>query len=483
MKVYVDESEAGMGKTHHAIDRITRNCRKVVLITERKVSFAELEQAIRTSASRHGTSPRIRHINSDNDNRGLSVANEIEMAPARYSECPHVIIIATHAALMRCDFSGFAGWEIVIDEVPAFLDFEGKDTHLDRAYFDHHYVLEQVEQEWHTVTLTDEGRLLSVADVRADQSHAHLAVFHARVMEASRPDAKRYVLCNLRGWAQMASRKVRWCWASVFSLKQLEAFDRVELLGNRFRGNVGSMLAQRLDGTDVEWETLPPLSQTRSFVHRHVEINYFTDRPAARSLFEKPEGQRALKEIGDYLRGVLPAGSAIWTANETAGRGIQSPKELITLPGNDYLKPKQAGTNRYQTLSHAAIIYSAKPCPNLIGLLKVFGIEPEEWTRSIEHEAILQFVTRTSVRDPNNATTVRLWVFDSGQAQYLKDYFDGLAHVTATILCADLDLNLAPKSGGGRPVVVRSPVEEAAHKAALRAKDAARKRKERKKAA
>jgi len=301
-------------------------------------------------------------------------------------------------------------------------------------------------------------------------------VFHARVMEADRPGAKRHVLCNLSSWAQMSSRKVRWCWGSVFSLKELEAFDRVELLGNRFRKNVGSMLAQCLDGDDVEWETLPPLSQTRPFVHRDVEITYFAERPAARSLFETPDGQRALKEIGDHLRGVLPAGNAIWTANETTGRGLPSPKELISLPASDYLKPKQAGTNRYQSVSHAAMIYTAKPCPNLRGLLIAFGIEPEAWTQSVEYEAILQFVTRTSVRDPGNATTVRLWVFDSGQAQYLKEYFDGLAHVTATVSCAGLPLRIAPKSGGGRPAVFRSPVEQAAHEADRRAKDAARKR-------
>jgi hypothetical protein len=483
MEVYVDESEAGMGKTHRAIGRITRNNRKVVFITERKQSFSELEHDIRVSASMHGTSPFIGQIHSDNDNRGLSVAKEIERAPDLYAGCSHVVLIATHAALMRCDFAGFAGWEIIIDEVPAFLDFEEKDTHLDRDYFERFYRLIPVAPEWHAVELSQEGQSLSVADVRADQSHTHLSVFHARVMEASRPGAKRHVLCNLSRWADMSDRKVRWCWASVFSLRQLEAFNRVELLGNRFRQNVGSKLAQALDGDEVEWETLPPLSATRHFVHRNVEISYFTERPAARSLFETADGQRALAAIGGYLRGVLPAGNSIWTANETSDRRLPSPKELISLLASDYLKPKQAGTNRYKAISHAAAIYTAKPCPNLRGLLIAFGIDPDEWTRSTEYEAILQFVTRTSVRDPHNATTVRLWVFDSGQAQYLKDYFDGLAHVTATISCADLDLNLAPKSGGGRPAVVRSPAQQAAHEAERRSIDAARKRKDRKKAA
>ena len=472
-----------MGKTHRAIGRITRNNCKVVFITERKQSFSELDHSIRTSASKHGTRPYIGHIHSDNDNRGLSVAKEIERAPDLYAGCSHVVLIATHAALMRCDFGGFAGWEIVIDEVPAFLDFEEKDTHLDRDYFERFYVLTSVSPEWHSVKLSEEGLSLSVADVCADQSHKHLSVFHARVMEASRPGAKRHVLCNLSRWAEMSDRKVRWCWASVFSLRQLEAFDRVELLGNRFRENVGSKLAQTLDGDGVEWETLPSLATTRPFVHRNVEISYFTERPAARSLFETPDGQRALKLIGGHLRSILPAGNSIWTANETCAQRMQSPKELLSLHANDFLKPKQAGTNRYQTITNAAAIYTAKPCPNLRGLLIAFGIDSDEWTRSIEYEAILQFVTRTSVRDPNNATTVRFWVFDRGQAEYLKEYFDRLSHVTATLSCVNLNLNIAPKSGGGRPAVVRSPSEQADYEERRRKKDAARKREERKKAA
>ena len=131
MKVYVDESQAGMGKTFRAIDRITREPCKVLLITERKSSFDELAQVIRTAASRNGTKPFVRHIHSDNDNRGMSVRKEIEVVPERHAHAPHTILIATHAALMRSDFSGFAGWEIVIDEVPAFLDFEEKDILID----------------------------------------------------------------------------------------------------------------------------------------------------------------------------------------------------------------------------------------------------------------------------------------------------------------------------------------------------------------
>jgi hypothetical protein len=449
---------------------------RVVLITERKESFDELDKVIRDAARRLGTRPVIRHVHGDMENRGNSVTKEIEELPCRHADCDHIIVIATHAALLRSDFSGFAGWRIIIDEVPGFLDFEEKLTHLDAAYFARYYHLEPVSDQWCAVTLTDAGHDLSVADVRADQSHSHLGVFHARVSEASRVGAMRHVLCNLPDWAAMTNRKVKWCWASVFSLRQLEAFERIELLGNRFRSDIGSKLTQFFDGDGVEWVALPPLGLVRHFSHRQVEINFFSERPAARSWFEAADGQRVLAEIGKYLLGVLPKNNSIWTTNGTSSHQCPPPKQLLGLSEADYLTPKQAGTNRFQAISHAAVIYAAKPCPNLRGLLIALDIDPDMWTRSVEFEAILQFVTRTSIRDPNNATPVRLWVFDGAQALYLKEYFDGLPHVTSTVSKVALPLDIRAKQSGGRPAISRTPVEQAVWDAERRRKDAERKR-------
>lgn len=107
---------------------------------------------------------------------------------------------------------------------------------------------------WCSATATAAGAALSVGDVIDDQSHVHLAVFHRRVLEASRQGAHRIVLVNLPSWDKMADRKLKWCWASAFSLRELEPFDSVTLLGNRFRADVGSLISQRLSQDDIEWE-------------------------------------------------------------------------------------------------------------------------------------------------------------------------------------------------------------------------------------
>lgn len=285
MKIYYDESPAGAGKTERAIRGIARTPVKAIFVTERKESFAELTSRINTISNEMGTRPVIAHIHGDMENLGCSVSNAVGEVPHRFAHLDHVIVIITHAALLTSTFTGFAGWRIIIDEVPAFLDFEEKTTHLDAAYFERHYRLKHVHGDWHMVTATASGLAISAADVRADRSHGHLSVFHARVLDAARPNANRYVLCNLPNWAAMEERKVKWCWASTFSLRDLAAFERIELLGNRFRSDIGSMLTQFFDSEDVEWEQLPMLMGTRQFVKRRVHIHYFTDRPAAKSLF------------------------------------------------------------------------------------------------------------------------------------------------------------------------------------------------------
>lgn len=480
MKIYYDESYAGAGKTERAINSIVRQKCKVLFITERIESFAELEARIRKRAAELATAPIVDQVYSSHAQRLGSVSRQIEALPYRHRFCDHVIVIATHAAMLRSDFSEFGGWHIVVDEVPGLLDFEEKCTHLDAAFFQTYYDLEQAKDGWCFVKPTPAGSALSVASVLADQSHEHLAVFHRRVLEASSGGSHRCVLVNLPSWDAMCDEKVQWCWASAFSLKELEPFASITLLGNRFRSDVGSLISQRLSLGDIEWEALPPVK--RAFQFRPVHISYFSEtRAASRYLFESEAGQVMLREIGERLARELGGTQHIWTANSIAKNraGAQPTKALLEEAGlkqGDYLSPRQAGTNRHMRVSHAAAIYSAKASPNLVSLLDVLGIDRRAWERSIEHETILQFVTRTSVRDHDNCSPVHLWVFDREQALYLKDYFDHLGFACATMSLVPNGPKIPEAQRSGPKRMVRTPEEHARYVADKRARDAARKR-------
>lgn len=482
MKVFIDESHAGAGKTREAIKRIVSVPCKTLFITERKSAFSELEQRFRDAARKANSAPIIRHIHGDN-HEGRGVVKRIAELPADYRLHGHVVVIATHEALLRSDFSGFAGWQIVIDEVPRFLDFEEKHTPLDIAFFQRYYNLTPMLGNWSTVEPTAAGRALTAKDVRDDDSHSHLDLFHARVLEADQPDGTRLVMCNLPNWSAMKGKKVKWCWASTFSLRALAAFDRVELLGNRFSEDIGTQITSFIDGDSVEWEALPPPPIGGDApAARSVTINFFSDRPSSKSWFGQCGGQAVLREIGDHLATTLPQ-NAIWTANENGNWGKPAPRTLLALDDDAFVKPKQAGTNQFRKLHHAAMIYAAKPCENLRSLLRLFKIDPLLWTRSVEFETILQFATRTSVRDPDSAAPVSLWVFDREQALYLKAYFDAQPHIMASMVHVPLAIAIPPKSKGGRPRAFRTPEQEAARQAERRKRDAARKRRNRRRKA
>lgn len=486
MKIYYDESPAGQGKTERAIKCITSRKCKVLFFTERIKSFKELKPWMHAEAARQGTAPHIETIRSDDQDRVGAVSRQIEALPDRFRLHSHVIVIATHAAMLRSDFFDFSDWETIVDEVPPFLDFEEKRTHLDSAFFEEHYMLEHFEDDWSAVKANDRGLALSPSDIRTDQSHDHLAVFHRRVIEASQPDARRFVLCNLPDWVSMKNREVQWSWASVFSLWELAPFNRVTLLGNRFRADIGARISEALNLNGIDWEELPSLKGKRQFQARRVHINYFSeDRKASRHLFETEAGQAMLAEIGLRLARELNGHAHIWTANNSVNRhkfGHLAAKVVLENAGMDpdsYLTPKQAGTNQHKAASHAAIIYSAKASPSRASLLKLLKIERQAWERSIEHETILQFVTRTSIRDADNCSPVHLWVFDRAQALYLKDYFDRLDYVSANLTLVEDGPSIPVAERRGPKQKVRSPEEQVQYEIDRKARDAARKRKAR----
>lgn len=252
----------------------------------------------------------------------------------------------------------------------------------------------------------------------------------------------------------MKGKPTQWCWASIFPLCELKAFNRVEFLGNCFQQDVASTLAKIVQD-DVEWVPLPKPIKDRFFKNRKVEIGYFSDcRPASRSMFQTNAGQDMLREIGRYLATITKPEKLIWTANE---RHVKP--ALIDLDGI-YLTPKQAGTNRYSKMTEAAAFYAAKSSPNVQSFLKLFGVDSEQWARSTEYEVIQQFVTRTSIREPDSDETVRFWVFDKFQAEFLKDHFDKLPYLITSICKEPLELAIPQRQRSGPKAVVRTPEEE-----------------------
>jgi hypothetical protein len=240
----------------------------------------------------------------------------------------------------------------------------------------------------------------------------------------------------------MESGNVKWTWWSLFSLRQLEAFDSILILANGFMGSVGAKMLQAWDD-DIVWNVRCS-NGTRELVHRKVAIRYFSYRRSSLNFFESPTGQAHLASIGDHIRSNVDAARFIWSANDKA-------RDALALPQASYLTPRQAGTDRFMHCTEAAMIYAAKPNQNVRAVLRAFGIDPACWVSTNEYETVLQFVTRTSLRDVASAAPVTIYVYDRDQADYLMEFLDRQPHVTAECEFIDLNLQYPERSKGGRP--------------------------------
>lgn len=454
--VHVDESAVGVGKTERAILRALHLPARWLFAVERLDSVDELAARMAAHAGA-GVEPRIVKIKSHPAQRGFSVRQEVEALPTRY-ENGHVIALCTHEALLMSDLADFHGWHLVIDEVPNALLTQEVQSKLDLAFFATHYALTRVNDGWSKVTLTDQGRAITGSDLYQDDSHRHLRLFHQRVARST--DSTRAVLCNLHSWDGMEHGDVKWVWWSLFSVRELEPFAAIHFLGNGFMAAVSTKMMQAWD-QDVEWR-VTSTSGSREVVPRRVSVRYFSgDRPAAKSFFVSEKGRQALAAIGNYIAARVPHDSFIWSSNEVADIPL-----LSSLPASRYLKPKQAGTGKWMHCTDAAIIYAAKPNPNIRSVLDAIGVSHADWVQTTEFETVLQFVTRTSIRDVGSAAHATVYVFDRWQAQYLMTFFTSQAHIDADIEWIDLGLTFEQEKPGPKARVL-SP-EEAEQKIAAR---------------
>ena len=454
--IHVDESAVGIGKTENAMQRSLRVPARWLFAVERRDAVVELANRFRASPTKPND-VKIVSIISNQSVRGLSVRQEVEALPDRYAN-GHVIVICTHEALLMSDLSGFAQWHLVIDEVPRFLITQEIQSKLDHAFFSANYELAPIDEKWSVVLLTDAGRRISGSDLFQDDSHRHLRLFHQRV---SRSDARdRPVICNLRHWEEMRQPNVKWVWWSVFSLRQLEPFASVRCLGNGFMSAISTKIMRAWE-PEVIWQPHTARS-TRPLTSRRVSVRYFSqDRPASKSFFESDKGQAALRAIAQNVAETAPADRLIWSSNDLV-KGILSEH----LPTSAYATPKQAGTCRWMDRTHAAMIYAAKPNPSIRAILSAIGVDHHAWVESTEYETVLQFVTRTSIREASSGEHATVFVFDRWQAEYLMAYFRTQDHINAESKWIDLGLDFAPVPCGRKPQHVSA--EEAGRKAAAR---------------
>lgn len=443
--VNFDDSPTGSGKTARIIRRLARKPVRAIYCSERIVTATEIQVAIDREARRCGTTPIFRIINSEHG----CVSTQIKRVQDETALFRHVIVFITHAALDN-DFSQFTNWSIIIDEIPKLVDYKTLTTKLTLDHYRRAYHLEPIHTEWSKVSLTEYGRSLSVADVASDTnlkgSETHK--FHAHIL-ASHISRKTVVVRGI-DWDTVG--KEEWFWTSFNSMRNLAAFNDVTILANRCLESCQIQMIRKADekfseagDLPVVWKRVAGIRTTKPRTKsRKVTIRYYSEEYLSKTYLESNDGNAALQKIGIDLSA---RGDLIWSANNYSANGSAPSEILAKYINNGYIKPRQAGTNKYRLYHEAAIIFAGNPSKQIEGLLAFLEIDKQSWQASVEHETILQFLTRTSIRDADSSADVTFTVFDKDDADYAAEYLRGLGHVVSVIF-VNLGIVIRRKKAG-----------------------------------
>ncbi len=451
----------GAGKSYAAANRMINCPGRYLVVRDRVEAIQEYATLLSNLAFEAGVTVPLATITNK---RGASVRLQVEEVPETYNVLNHVIVLITHKAMMMCDFTEFQGWSIVIDETPVVLDRQDLQTSQSTEFFARNYALEPIHKSWASVTLSREGWETTPADLERDDCFRLLRIFHERVTAATalpedsdqrmtrrahqHEPSRRAVVGNLLDWSDMSDGR-RWTWWSLWSPHQLDAFDSVEFMANGFDQSLTFQMLRNLN-PNIVWEEVK-LTGGRKFAHRTVRIEYFADQHvASQTMFDSDEGKANLKAIANHLRNR----NQIWMAND------RHAVDMVGM-GGVKLTPLQAGSNQFAGYHNAAAIYCAKPSAETRAVMNLLGVEADVWTHSNEFEPILQFMARTSVRDPQSTETVTLTVYDRDQADYLGRYFRDQPHCDVEVERVELPMTDVVRERGRRPMDLSAAEAEA----------------------
>ena len=459
-----DARPAGCGKTHAECDFLLKNAGLYLVAAERIDAVRELHAMLIEIGSTTHTRAHIVEICSAGVKSGKpSVKTEIEALPHAY-QSGHVIAIICHAGLLDADLSGFGNWSLIIDETPSVFESRQVSSGLTWRWLSEHFRIVPGD-DLNMIALAENATAKS-AELHRDSMANAVATLHRRA-GSDRFDVFTDVDC----WDAL-SDDPSWRWSSLWSPTALLAFDRVKVLANAFDRSL-TFQAFHARHPELSWQR-DERPTDRAFAHRSMVICYFARaHRASRGLFDKPKGQQHLRAITDWIRHEVATGDHIWTCNAPE-------KSLLKrLPGQ-YLTPRQAGSNKYQSIDAVTVLYSAKPNPAECQVLASLGIDTNSATETREYETAYQFVGRSSVRDARSSRPVRVFVYDLKQATYLAEMFGSAGYVDVELRPTNLGfLDWTYDGRAGRPAHKRSAEEQAEKEERVRTSNRERQRRRR----
>ena len=448
MRIYYDDRACGAGKSYDERAAIVAKEGLYIWAVGERQMMNEAYSKLRAQAADAGKIVTLRAIYSaggdfdfdpDLGEPAANVRVEVEGLANTYTR-GHVIVIMTHEALKAADLTNFEGlgWSLVIDEVISVWDQMEMETTTLLGWLKDHYALTKTEDDglYQITSTTDE----TTRDLARDSGAKAYATFHQRVT-----GDRSKVITDLEKWDDLVENR-KWTWWSLFDPSCLAVFDRTTMLANDLTHSV-TYETMRARYPQTEWVNLNrPTTQT--YAQRKVVVHYYAvAHEARRSIFKTTQGKAFLKAVAadiDKRVGVQPH---IWMCND-------KDRQFLKAIAGTKLSPKQSGIDRFgDDYHHASMIYVAKPKPTEQTVMEALGVSREAIIATREHEVLVQFATRTSLRRSHSTETVHLTVYDEVQARKLE------AYLIRTSYC-DVELRLHRLNVGGVELADWVKVEE-----------------------
>ncbi|MHB2165862.1 hypothetical protein [Alsobacter sp. R-9] len=381
---------------------------KYVLASPRIDLTNERHVELLADAKRLSTKPKIVCIHGQSSG-GRPVLEQIADAWLTYHADSHVILLITHEGLMGADLSGFAGWEVYIDESPSAV-WSDRFTAPALAV----YLKQDFELEWDE--RLELSRVRAKKDVRLgelirDPTLRKLAPLRKR---ACSPQG---LYVDVKDWDDVigSDRELNWLW--VWTPIHLSAFAKVTIVGAGYLQSLGYKAACRAgEFTFVEERIERPVAALPK-----VRICYFTTHRGS-TTYWMDEGSGCLLAVRDHL--IRVGHDGYWSANKDAFKFLQG------LPGVR-VSPRQEGSNSLSSHTSCALIYSAKATPSDKALKEYLGLTDEDVRLAREDEDIRQFMLRGALRDPTFVGVFTAYLYDREQAARFADWVtkEGIAEV------------------------------------------------------
>lgn len=451
--IYYSNAVPGTGKTRYATEHMASNTGHYVYAVDRIDEFAVRQNLIQSHAFKTGNDVTVRLL--FNEPKKTVVTRDFPEVIKTLSEERHAVLIITHEAMKLIDHDVVAGlgWSIIIDEDPKIWSTDSFDLSASISFWMANYTLSPLAKGYSHIRAKADAP--SWQALLADDLTRPIAPFHNRVTRGG-------AVVNLDSWDDLPERK-KLTYFTIWSIEDLAVYDRAIILANSFDSLVTCRLIAALHPTV---DLVPfPIPGQRVWQHRDVVINYFADDHVAGSTFFKTDkGQQAVASWSKWVTANTNAADHYWSANNTR-------RSRMDLPGES-ISPKIAGSNKYRFLNQCSVLYTAKasgPEERVFSELTGGMIDADAVRRDREFEDLIQIVFRSSLRMPDDTRPVMLTVYDSEQAEFLRDFFAQAGFpFTTTLVRHDLGISHQRGVPGPKPNPLKPPMTAAERQRARR---------------